>query len=595
MIVVFLIVGLALFLFVTEIIPVDVTAIAVMVLLIVLEPWTQITLEQGMSGFASPATLTILAMFILSEGVRRTGLLRTLGQRMAALTGESEGKQLAATIAMASTSAGFVNNTPVVAMLIPVVTDLAERTNTSVSKLLIPLSYAAMLGGMLTVIGTSSSLVASDFTGRTLDRGPIGMFEFTLLGVLVVLTGTAYLLTAGRVLIPERIRPNQTALQRFELTSYLAELTVGVHSSLAGQTMREAFGELDEDILVVQIVRQGRVLKGPLTHRLIQEGDLLRVRTDRETLMEFVDTKDLEFAAASESDQSEKIAETTLETMVEVVLLPNAPLVGQSLATSHFRQRYDGTVLALRRNGKLLNRSLSNIPLHGGDTLLVQATDEAVARLGNNRNFVVTQDVSRPDFRPEKTPIALATVAGVIAVPALGLLPITATALAGIVVMVVSGCLSPSEMYEAVDWNVIVLLAGIIPLGIALEQTGGATLLATLIVPIADVIPMVLFAVLFYMVTAVITEFITNLGSIVLMLPVAVDVALQTGADPFGFILLVTFAASDSLMTPVGYQTNLMIFNQGGYRFTDFLRVGAPLQVLLAVVTATGIAVGWGF
>jgi di/tricarboxylate transporter len=186
-------------------------------------------------------------------------------------------------------------------------------------------------------------------------------------------------------------------------------------------------------------------------------------------------------------------------------------------------------------------------------------------------------------------------VGAVVALPALDVLPIVITAIGGIVAMVLTGCLRPTELYEAVDWNVIFLLAGIIPLGIALEQTGGAAFLATLVVPLAGVVPMTVFAGLFYMMTTLVTEFITNIGSVVLMLPVAVDVAHQTGANPFAFVLLVTFAASSSLMTPIGYQTNLMVFNQGGYRFSDFLRVGVPLQLLLAVVTAVGIGIGWGY
>ena len=594
MVVVYLVTALALVLFITEVVPVDIAAISVMVLLVVLEPWTQVTPAQGLSGFANPATLTILAMFVLSEGVRRTGILRRLGRTVARLTGKSEGKQLAATIGMAGSTAGFVNNTPIVAMLIPVVTDLAERTGTSVSKLLIPLSYAAMLGGMLTVIGTSSSLVASDLTDQLLDRGPIGMFEFTALGGLVLLTGSVYLLTVGRFLLPERVKPGGTLIDRFELAEYLTELVVTEASSLVGTTVRDAFAEEERDVLIRQIIRDGRVVPGPYAHRRLQAGDVLRVRTDRDTMMAFREENSLDFAAEPMAEVEDD-ADDSSHQLVEVVVLPNATLTGESLASVRFRQRYDATVLAMRRSGRLQNQALSALRLRGGDTLLVQATEEAVRQLSANRNFVVTQEIAAPDFRTGKTPIALGIVAAVVLLAALDFLPITITAMGGMVAMVLTGCLRPTEIYEAVDWNVIFMIAGIIPLGFALEQTGGAAYLASLIVPLAELVPMVLFAALFYLITAVITEFITNLGSVVLMFPVAIDVALQTGADPFSFVLLVVFSASDSLMTPVGYQTNLMVFNQGGYRFVDFLRVGVPLQLLLAAVTAVGIAVGWGY
>ncbi len=595
MIAVFLIIALALFLFVTEIIPVDITAIGVLVLLVVLEPWTQVTPAQGVSGFANSATITILAMFILSEGVRRTGLLRALGRKIADFTGDSEGKQVAATIGMAGSTAGFVNNTPVVAMLIPVATDLAERTGTSVSKLLIPLSYAAMLGGMLTVIGTSPSLVASDLTDQLLDRGPIGMFEFTLLGLLVLAVGSVYLLTAGRYLIPERIPPGRTPIQRFELAEYLSELEVVPDSSLAEKTVREAFGELDGEVLVVQIVRRGRAISGPLTNRRIYEGDVLRVRTDRDTLMDVIERGGVDFATSNQPEDASEVEDEAPLMLAEVVVLPESPLAGASLATARFRQRYASTVLAIRRGGRLLNRALSDIRLRGGDTLLIETTEEALEGLSNNRNFVVTQEIIPPDFRASKGPIAVGIVAAVVILAALGALPIMIAALAGVVGMVLSGCLKPNEVYGAVDWHVIFLLAGIIPLGIALEQTGGATFLAAQIVPLAGVLPIVVFAALFYLLTTIITEFITNLGSVVLMIPVAIDVALQTGSNPFAFVLLVIFASSCALLTPVGYQTNLMVFNQGGYRFSDFFRVGAPLQLVLAIATSAGIAFWWGF
>lgn len=594
MIVVFLIAGLALILFVTEVLPLDVSAIAIMVLLVILERWTQVTPEQGVSGFSNAATLTIVAMFVLSEGVRRTGVLRRLGRRVADFTGDSEWRQLAATIGLAGSTAGFINNTPVVAMLLPVVSDLAERTGTSVSKLLIPLSYAAMLGGMLTVVGTSSSLVASDLTDQFLERGPIEMFEFTVLGALVLFTGAIYLFTLGRFLLPERVKPDTTLIERFELNDYLSELVVTEKSSLAGTAVRDAFEDVDGDILILQIIRNGRIVPGPYANCILREDDVLRIRTDRDTLVAFTDDENLKFSSASDTEEERSPVEDPHQ-LVELVILPGSPLSGESLASSRFRQRYNSTVLAMRRRGKTQNKPLSTGRLRGGDTLLVQTTEDMIGRLSNNRNFVVTQEIEHSDYRASKTPIALGIVLAVVTLAALEVLPIVITAIGGIVAMVLTGCLKPAELYEAIDWNVIFLLAGVIPLGIALEQTGAAAFLATLIVPLASVVPMTVFAGLFYMITAIITEFITNLGSVVLMLPVAVDVAHQTGANPFAFVLLVTFAASDSLMTPVGYQTNLMVFNKGGYRFSDFLRVGVPLQVLLAIVTSVAIGFGWGY
>jgi di/tricarboxylate transporter len=613
MVVVFGVTVVALVLFVSGKIRIDVSALLVMVLLILLEPWTRVTPELGLSGFANPATLTVLAMFVLSEGVRRTGVIRAIGRELIQLTGDDETKQLAATIGLAGPLAGFVNNTPVVAILMPMVVDIAERTGTSPSRLLIPLSYAAMLGGMLTVIGTSPNILASDISARLLDR-PFTMFEFTALGAIVLAAGAVYLLTAGRHLIPERIRPGESRIERYGLADYLGEVKVDEESALAGVPVKEIGEETGLDITVVRILRDGRELTGGLRHRRVRPGDSLLVRADSAALAEILEFDGVTAPSAGEDGEEEEAEEPPPaaslhgdETeegeeddpdplhLVEVVVLPNTPLVGRSLRQLRFRQRYGGTVLGIHRRGRPVDRELSGVALQGGDALLIEADTETVERLATDRSLILGQDVERPDYRTSRVLPALGIVAAVVSLAALGVVPIVVAALAGMVAMVLTGCLEPSEVYEAVDWNVIFLLAGVIPLGIALERTGGASFLAEFLIPLADVVPVLVFAAVFYMVTAILTEILTNVASLVLMAPVAVDTAVRIGADPFSFLLLVTFAASCSLMTPVGYQTNLMVFDAGGYRFSDFLRVGVPLQVLLAAVTTVGIATIWGF
>jgi len=604
MAVVFGVTGVALALFVSGRIRIDVSAVLVMVLLILLEPWTRITPELGLSGFANPATLTVLAMFVLSEGVRRTGVIRVIGRKLIQLTGDDETKQLAATIGLAGPLAGFVNNTPVVAILMPMVVDIAERTDVSPSRLLIPLSYAAMLGGMLTVIGTSTNILASDISERLLGR-TFTMFEFTVLGALVLVTGAAYLLTAGRRLIPERIRPGEGPEELFALADYLGEVNVGEESALADVQVKEIGQETGLDITVLRIVRGDRELGGLLGNRRVRAGDSLLVRANSGTLAELLEIDGVTApvagnpplrrrgdGAAKEEDGAE---EGPALRLVEVVVLPHTSLTGRTLGQLRFRQRYGGTVLGIRRRGRLVDRKLSEVALQGGDALLIEADPDTVERLATDRSLILGQDVDRPDYRTSRVVPALGIVAAVVSLAALGVLPIVVAALAGMVAMVLTGCLDASEVYEAVDWNVIFLLAGVIPLGIALERSGGASFLAELLIPLADVVPVLLFAAAFYMITAILTEVLTNVASLVLMAPIAVDTAGRIGADPFSFLLLVTFAASCSLMTPVGYQTNLMIFDAGGYRFSDFLRVGVPLQVLLAVVTTVGIATIWGF
>lgn len=591
--VVFAIILIALILFATEPVPVDITAIGIMVALMVLGPLTGITPEDGLSGFASPATVTVLAMFILSYGIQRTGVIQMLGAWIGGYTRESESRQLFATVGIVGPISGFINNTAAVAILLPMVTDLAHKGRTSPSKLLIPLSYASMFGGMLTVIGTSTSILASDLSGRLLDR-PFTMFEFTQLGAIVTVVGVVYLLTIGRFLLPERIKPEEDLTEEYEMAEYLTEVVVRDDSPIIGQTVQEALKETEFDVDLIQLIRNDAVFLEPLGPKMIQAGDIFAVRTDRRTLVQLIDAEGLDLLPEIKvtDEELEKIGEG--RNLIEVVIAPSSALVGESLSTANFRQRYDATVLALRRGGELIRQRMDNSPLHVGDTLLVQATAESINRLSQNRNFIVAQEVERPDYRESKIPIAVGIVTGVVALAALGVVPIVVSALGGAVAMVATGCLRPPEVYEAVQWDVIFLLAGVIPLGIAMERTGAAKLLADLIVMSADVLPAIGVLAVFYIGTALLTNIISNNASVVLMIPVAIQAAGDIGANAFSFVLAVTFAASTAFMTPVGYQTNLMVYSPGGYRFMDYVKVGGPLQLLLTVVTTLGIVALWG-
>ncbi|WP_423751083.1 SLC13 family permease [Salinirarus marinus] len=598
---------LALVAFATEPVPVDITAIAVMVTLMLVEPVTtqlaalglvpapvpMITPEQGLSGFANAATITVLAMFILSEGVQRTGVVQLLGAKIAAFTGTSETRQLGATIGVVGPISGFINNTATVAILLPMVTDLAERGETSPSKLLLPLSYASMFGGMLTLIGTSTNILASELSDRLIGH-PFGMFEFTQLGIVVSVVGTAYLLTVGRYLTPARIKPKQDLTEEFEMGEYLTEVTVREDSPLVGRRVYDALVDTDFDVDLIQLVRDGEVFLEPLAPKEIHAGDVFALRTDRDTLVELLDVEGLDLVPEVTVDESELEAAESGQNLVEVVISPGSSLVGESLSSANFRQRYNATVLALRRGRELMRQRLDDVRLRVGDTLLVQATTDSVERLDANRDFIVAQEVERHDFREGKIPVALGIVAGVVALAAFDVVPIVVAALAGSLGMVATRCLRPTEVYDAVQWDVIFLLAGVIPLGIAMEETGAARLLADAVVETSTVLPLLAVLGVFYLVTALLTNVISNNASVVLMVPVAVEAAQRLDASAFSFILAVTFAASTAFMTPVGYQTNLFVYGPGGYRFTDYLRVGAPLQFIFTLVTPLGIAFFFG-
>jgi di/tricarboxylate transporter len=606
--VVFLVVLAALLLFVTEPVPVDVTAIGVLVALLLIQPASVALAAAGLvdgpillfpsypadalSGFSSEATLTVLAMFILSDGVQRTGVVQRVGARIATVTGDSQSRQLGASIGVVAPISGFINNTAAVAILLPMVTDLAHRGGTSPSKLLLPLSYASMFGGMLTLIGTSTNILASELSGRLIGRS-FTMFEFTQLGIVVSVVGTVYLLTVGQWLTPERIKPRLDLTEEFEMADYLTEVVVRPDSPLVGQQVGRALVETDFDVDLLQLIRGDDTFLEPLGPKEIQAGDVFAVRTDRDTLVELLDVEGLDVVPTA-VDEAELETEGAADSLVELVVAPGSALPGESLASSSFRQRYDATVLALRRGDDLIRRRMDDITLRVGDTLLVQATAESIDRLDATRDLIVAQEIDRHDYRGDKIPVAIGIVVGVVALAALEVLPIVVAALAGALAMVATGCLRPTELYESVQWDVVFLLAGVIPLGIALEATGAASLLASLVVATGDVLPLVGVLGAFYVLTAVLTNVISNNASVVLMIPVAVEAATTLGANAFSFVLAVTFAASTAFMTPVGYQTNLFVYGPGGYRFSDYLRVGGPLQLVFAVVTTAGIAAIWG-
>jgi di/tricarboxylate transporter len=545
---------------------------------------------------ANEATITVLAMLILSAGISRTGIVQNLGKRMAAFAGTNIRKQVLATVGVTSPVSGFLNNTPVVALLVPVITDIADRGNTSPSKLLIPLSYASQIGGMLTLIGTSTNILASDVSARLGSQYPklhaFSMFEFTKLGALVVLFGGVYLIFIGHRLLPERVPPKADYVEEYDVGDYIAELTVSAQSSLVESSVAEATETLGREIDIVQIIRDGEHSIAPRQTDLLQAGDALVVRMNRGVVQEATDLEGVELVGGQSAVDALETGEQ--DTFVELVVSLDSRLVGQHIDLEQFREEYGAAILGLRSRGERIMNRIVDTPLRVGDTLLVQAPEETIDRLARTPDIIVAREPSQPTYRTEKAPIALLIMIGVVGVAALSIFDILVTALAGVVAMVITGVLEPNELYDAVEWDIIFLLAGVIPLGIALEETGAAAFLAFGIVQIAGALPVIAVLWLFYIATGLITEVISNNASVVLLIPVAAASASQIGANPFAFVLAVTFAASTAFLGPIGYQTNLFVYGPGGYRFSDYFRIGAPLQLLLSVVTVGGIVLFWG-
>lgn len=581
------IIAFALVCFVAEWFPVDLTAIAVAILLMLCGV---VTPEEGISGFGNSATITVMAMFILSAGIAKTGILLSIRNFLMEWGGKTISRQIFAISMIVGPITAFINNTAVVAVFLPIVEDLSRKQSVSPSKLMIPLSYATVMGGMLTVVGTSTNVLASGLSAQ-LGFGEFRLFEFTQLGIVIFSIGILYLtLIAPRLLPGRRTSHSDLMSEDYGLRDYVSEVVVTPRSSLIGQTLRSSGIQRKFDIDVLELVRDGVHFAQPLADKPLKANDVLIVRSSKDDLLNIKVERELEILPDMKFGQnSDESLETELssgeEGIAEVLILSNSRLNGATLREIRFRQRYNATVLAIRRGQELIRERLGKVPLRFGDLLLVQGPRESILGLQTTRELLVLEQRDVESQRRHKAGVAIAIILGVILLAALNITPILVSALAGGVLMVLTGCLKPGEVYGAVRWDIIFLLAGLIPLGIAMEKSGTTRWIADHLLAWSGDLPGYWILLLFYVATTVLTEILSNNASVVLMIPIAVEVAKSLSLNPIAFMFAVTFAASNSYMTPIGYQTNTMVYGPGGYRFLDFTRVGAPLSLTLAVVT----------
>jgi di/tricarboxylate transporter len=576
--------GLAVVLFASEKLPVDIVALLILVLLLVLG---LVTPAQGLSGFSSQATIAVAAMFILSAGLQQTGALRFVAEVIARYGTRPWLLVLLVMLSIGFVSA-FVNNTAAVAVFLPLVMAATAQNKVSPSRVLIPMSYASQMGGVCTLIGTSTNLLVNSIA-QDMGLPGFSMFEFTLLGLASMAVGFTYLLVFGRWLLPERRGDELT--ENYQLGKYITELQVPEDSPLVGKSVEEAkLGE--QGVFVLELLRDESKTWAPRAQK-IQAGDILLLRGEWDKISTVRERAKLEF------EPDFKLRDKTLQdkdmVLVEAMVAPNSRFAGYSLTALNFKWHTNATVLAIQRRGQVLREQVKAVPLNLGDVLLLLVPATEMRELRANQNLVVLTEKEDDSASRRKAPVALAIMAAVVAAAALGLAPIVVTAIAGSVLMVVTGCLDADDMYDAIDWRVIILLAGILPLGIALSESGAAGYLAgQAMAMVGDSGPLVALAVL-YIVTALLTEAMSNNASAVLLAPIAFATATGMGVDPTPFLVAVTFAASTSFATPVGYQTNTMVYNAGGYRFTDFVKIGVPLNILFAIVAIWLIPKIWPF
>ena len=571
---------LALVLFVTELVPIDLTALLIVGLLILTGVLTP---AEGFSGFSHPAPVTVAAMLVLSAGLIRTGAVAKLGQKVSALGGSSELSHLAVIIPVVALMSAFVSNTAAVAMFIPLVLNIAREKNLSPSKMLLPLSYAAILGGACTYIGTSTNIIVGTIYAAG-GRPPLQMFEFSGLGMVLLGLGAVYMLSIGQRNLPSR--PTEASLtEGYRLREYLTELVIRADSPLLDKTLKETDFSQQLDIEVLEIQRGQYKLRLFIQDIQLKRGDVLIVKGSLENILKIRDTEGVDILAEVKlSDRDLKSEDVTL---AEAVISPDSFLIGRTLKEANFRQRYQATALAIRRHGSQIRDKLGRVRFQVGDMLLVQVRKVVLGNLRQDSDFMLILEESQgSDFRFSKLPIAALIFLGVIVAAASRELSIELAALFGAMAMVLTRCITLQQAYRTVDWRIVILIGGTLALGTAMEKTGTANLIAESLVAWSGALgPVALIAVL-YLLTLGMTELMSNNATAALLTPIAISIAHHGGWDPRPFVFCVAFAASCSFLTPIGYQTNTMVYGPGGYRFTDYFKMGVWLS-LISWLTAT--------
>ena len=562
-------------LFVTERYPVEVVAISGVSVLLTLG---LLPYEAGVAVLANPAPWTIAGMFIVMGALVRTGALVAFTRHAEASASERPKMARAGLLGFVAAASAFVSNTPVVLVMIPVFTQLARRIGQPASKLLIPLSYAAILGGTLTLIGTSTNLLV-DGVARSRGLEPFTIFEVTPVAVVLVAFGMAYLFFVAPRLLPDRDSMADLLTGRREM-KFFTELAIPEGSALIGDSVTEVDLFRREGVRLIDVLRGDASLRRGLKDVALQAGDRVVLRTQMSELLGLQQNRELRAV-----DTLSQVATTT----VEVLISPGARMIGRSLGSMRLRRRYGVYPLAVHRREQNIGRQLDDIVVRVGDTLLLEGAPEDIRRLASDMNLIDIAQPTERAFRRSHSPIALAALAGIVGLAAVQAAPILLLTVLAVALVLVTRCIDADEAFEMIDGRLLALIFSMLAVGAALEETGAVTLLVEAAAPLAGGLPPVLLIYAIYLLTSILTELVSNNAVAVVVTPVAIGLADSVGVDARPLVVAVMIAASASFATPIGYQTNMMVYGPGGYRFSDFLRVGLPLNLSIGVLAALTI------
>lgn len=549
-------------LFISERLRVDVIALMVLSALLVLG---LVDPDDALAGFSSEATITVAAMFVLSAGLSRSGALLGLGRSLSRI--RNPWLMLAIVLAVVGPVSAFINNTAAVAVFLPLLLAAAVASRRAPSKFLIPLSYVAQMGGVCTLIGTSTNLLVNGIAKQAGQPG-FTLFEFSELGVLFLGAGVVYLMIAGPLLLPEREAPALPASD--EIGKYVTELRVPGGSPLVGRMVADLRAMETHRVYVLELIRGDEKHWAPRS-TAIDVDDRLLVQGEWPKLTAFAQTHGLRLDAVPQGERG---------VLVEAMVAPNSRLEGRTLGDVALPEQHQSQVIAIYRRGQRVSEQLRSLPLTAGDLVMLSVPDRELPDLRRDPALVVVSERNEQRIDWGRALISVGVMASVVGLAASGVMPIVESALLGCIALVLLRCLEPDEAYAAIDWRVVVLLAGVFPLGVAMRDSGLAAIIVEYtLAPLGGFGPVAALAAL-YLVTALLTEVMSNNAAAVLLTPTALGTAETLGVDAKPLLVAVMFAASTAFATPVGYQTNTMVYSAGGYRFSDFMKIGIPLNLI---------------
>ena len=576
----------SLILFATEKLRVDVVAMLVLITVGILG---LVPSEDLFFGFSNSAVITVWAVYMVSGGLFKTGVADMMGRGILRVAGNSEVGLIAIIMLTVGVISAFMNNVGAVAMLLPAVVGISRRTKLPVSKMLIPLAFASLLGGTMTLIGTPANILA---TGVLAERGleTFGFFEFTPMGVVVLTAGVAYMVLIGRRLLP--VREGARGKEDIDrISDYVTEVRVTLESRLNGKTLLESRLGQEYDLTVLAIQRENGDLPGLHRDTEIQSGDLLIVESSASELMDARQSLGLTIEVDYKLDIDS--LEPGDVQVIEATLAPNSHIAGLTPRDIRFRDRYGFTALAISRRGRMITERLRDVPLEFGDAILLQGPQHRIKGLQQGDNFQVLEPIELEVFRRNKAPIAVGALLLAIGLVIFAGMGISLAMVIAAMIMILFGALTIEEAYESVDWRTVFLVAGMLSLGLAMELTGTANYIADLMLDIFGPYGPLATLAGIYLLAAIITQPMSNAAAIVLVVPIALDTAAGLGANYKTFTMAVVIGAATSFLSPVGHKANVLIFGPGGYKFWDYARVGALLTVILLIMSMIFLPIFW--